>query len=92
LHWGVEELDADLPRAKPVSERGSGALTMEEGGRRAPAQVRRGQAKHIEHKMEKEQVWRLRESEEKVGKGLMGAETWCHGVLSLAQISAAFWD
>jgi len=32
LHWGVEELKAISPRAKPVSGRGSGALATEEGG------------------------------------------------------------
>ena len=75
-----------------MSGRVPGALATKDGGRRASAQVRRGQAKHREHEKEKEQVWRLRKSEEKVGKGLTGAETGCRGVSSLAQISAAFWD
>jgi len=33
-HRGVVELNADLPRAKPMSERGSSALATGEGGRR----------------------------------------------------------
>jgi len=89
LHRGVEELDADLPRAKPVSGRGSGALATEEGGRRAPAQVRRGQAKHRGHEKEKEQVWRLRKSEEKIGKGLTVTKTRCNGGFLSAEILAA---
>jgi len=75
-----------------MSRRGSGALATEEGRRRAPTQVRRGQVKRREHEKDKERVWRLRKSEEKVGKGLTGAETGCRGVSSLAQISASFWD
>jgi hypothetical protein len=72
-----------------VSGRGSGALAAEEGRRRAPAQVRRGQAKHREHEKEKEQVWRLRKSEEKIGKGLTVTKTRRSGGLLSTEILAA---
>ena len=54
--------------------------------------VRRGLAVHRKHENAERELWRLRKSEEKVGKVLTEAETGCRGVSSLAQISAAFWD
>jgi hypothetical protein len=47
---------------------------------------------HRKHENAERELWRLRKSEEKVGKVLTEAETGCRGVSSLAQISAAFWD
>ena len=72
-----------------MSGRVPGALATKDGGRRASAQVRRGQAKHREHEKEKEQVWRLRKSEEKIGKGLTVTKTSRSGELLSAEILAA---
>ena len=58
----------------------------------APAQVRRGQAKHREHEKEKEQVWRLRKSEEKIGKGLTVTKTRRYGGLLSEEILAALFS
>ena len=70
MRWGVEELDADLPRARPRSGRDSGVLATEIGGRRASAQVRRGFVVHREHEIASKVSRRLRKRETRLGKVL----------------------
>jgi len=90
-HRGVVELNADLPRAKPMSERGSSALATGEGGRR-PLRKFGEVTRSVESMKTRERrlggvastirssVWSLR-----------GAKLRRYGIPSAARISAAFY-